>query len=261
MLGVLSAVVVLAAGLLAARLAGAFARRSMMRSPLRKRELLVNFLARTVRVTVIVLAGVMALSQMGVDVLPLIAGVGIAGFVVGFAFKDSLSNLAAGLLLLFYQPFEIGDFVEAAGQTGTVLDMSVAATELKLPDGRLAIVPNSRVWSSHIINFNRLGVRRIDWTVGVAYSADLDVALGALREVVEGDERILEDPAPQLVVDALAESSVDLTVRAWVRPADFGNVMSDVRRGFKEILDTRGVEIPFPHRVLLQSPVTATPAA
>lgn len=259
-IGLVSAAVVMIVGYLAARGASAAARAAMMKTPLRLRGLLVNFLSRTVRVSVLVFAGVVALGQMGVDIGPLIAGIGITGFIVGFAFKDSLANLAAGLLLLFYQPFEVGDFVEAGGQTGSVLDMSVAATELKLPDGRLAIVPNSKVWSGPIINFNRLGARRLEWTVGVGYSADIGDSLEALRDVVAADSRILADPSPQFLVNGLGESSVDLVVRAWVAPSDFASAMSDLRRGFKERLDADGIEIPFPHRVMVQ-PTTPTPSA
>lgn len=252
-IAVLAAALILVLGVLLARVAGGLARRAMLRTPLRERALLVNFLERTARVVVVVFAAVTALARLGMEIGPLIAGIGITGFVIGFAFKDSLSNLAAGLLLLFYQPYEVGDFVEAGGQTGSVLHMTIVATELKLPDGRLAIVPNSKIWNASIINFNRLGTRRIEWIVGIAYNADIGVALDAIRDALAADPRVLREPAPQLVVNDLGESSVDLAVRAWVQPADFGNVMSDVRRAIKETLDTRGIEIPFPHRVLVQA--------
>lgn len=250
--GILAAIAVLVVGLFVARVAASATRAALSRTPLRDRGLLVNFLARTVRVVVVVLAAVTALGQLGVNIGPLIAGIGVTGFVVGFAFKDSLSNLASGLLLLFYQPFEVGDFVEVSGTTGTVIDMSVAATELKMPDGRLAIVPNSKIWNAAIINYNRLGKRRIEWAVGVAYDADLGVTIQALQDVLAAEPRLLPDPAPQIVTTALGESSVDFAVRAWVAPKDFGDVSSDVRRAIKEMLDQRGLEIPFPHRVLVQ---------
>lgn len=151
----LAALAVLLVGWIAAAALGAAAGAAMRRTPLRQRELLVNFLTRTVRTVVIVFAGVIALGELGVDIGPLIAGIGITGFVVGFAFKDSLSNLAAGLLLLFYQPFDVGDTVEVSGIKGRVLDMSVAATELRREDGHLAIVPNSKIWNAPIINYSR----------------------------------------------------------------------------------------------------------
>jgi len=247
------AVVILVVGILLAGVAARATVRGMQRFPhLRSKQLLINFLARTARITVLVLAGIVALGQVGVDVWPFIAGIGVAGFIVGFAFKDSLSNMASGILLLFYQPFDIGDFVEAGGTTGSVLDMSVVATELRMPDGRLAVVPNSRIWNDSIINFNRLGKRRIEWRVGVSYDADIGSALETLQEVLKGDERVLDDPAPHFVVDDLADSSVNLVVRAWVEPGDFLGVTSDTRRAFKEALDARGVEIPFPQRVVHQ---------
>jgi len=247
------ATVILVVGIVLAGVAARATVRGMQRFPhLRSKQLLINFLARTARITVLVLAGIVALGQVGVDVWPFIAGIGVAGFIVGFAFKDSLSNMASGILLLFYQPFDIGDFVEAGGTTGSVLDMSVVATELRTPDGRLAVVPNSRIWNDSIINFNRLGKRRIEWSVGVSYDADIGSALETLQEVLRGDARILDDPAPHFVVDDLADSSVKLVVRAWVEPGDFLGVTSDTRRAFKEALDARGVEIPFPQRVVHQ---------
>ncbi len=154
-LRLLTALGVLLAGALLARLAAAAARTAMERTPLRRRGLLVNFLVRTTRVVVLVFAGVVALGELGVEIGPLIAGIGITGFIVGFAFKDSLSNLAAGLLLLFYEPFDVGDDVEVSGVRGTVLDMSIAATELRMEEGPLAIVPNSKIWNAPIINRSR----------------------------------------------------------------------------------------------------------
>ena len=236
----LGAVAILLVGLLAARLAGAAARRAMLRTPLRSRGLLVNFLTRTVRTVVVVFAGVVALGELGLDIGPLIAGIGITGFVVGFAFKDSLSNLAAGLLLLFYQPFEVGDFVDAGGQTGSVRDMSIAATELKLPDGRLAIVPNSKIWNAAIVNYNRLGMRRIEWTMGVPYAADIGRAMQALRDALAADPRVLADPAPEFVVTGISDSKVELAVRGWVAPGDVGEATSDVRLALKATLDAMG---------------------
>lgn len=252
-LKVLTAVIILTVGAAVAHAAGKASRAAALRSPLRPRQLLVNFVSRTARTVVLVFSGVLALGALGLDIGPLIAGIGITGFIVGFAFKDSLSNLAAGLLLLFYQPFEVGDFVEVGGITGAVRDMSIAATELKMPDGRLAIVPNSRIWNANIINFNRLGQRRIEWTVGVAYGTELGGALQALREVLTGDERILAEPPPHVVVQGLGESAVELVARGWVTPSNFLNVSSDTRRAMKEALDRAGIQIPYPHRVLVQA--------
>ncbi|CAN5626234.1 small-conductance mechanosensitive channel MscS [soil metagenome] len=252
-MNLLAAVLILVVGIVLAQLGAKAVRASVLRTPMRNRGLLVNFFARATSAVILVFAFVLALGALGLDVGPLIAGIGITGFIVGFAFKDSLSNLAAGLLLIFYQPFEVGDFVEIGGISGSVRDMSIAATELKMPDGRLAIVPNSRIWNAPIINFNRLGERRIEWAVGVAYGSDLNAALEALRGVITADERILSEPAPHFVVNGLGESSVDLVVRAWVRPANFLAVTSDTRRALLDGLAAAGVSIPFPHRVLVQA--------
>jgi small conductance mechanosensitive channel len=259
-MNLLAAILILVVGFVLAQVAGRAAKAAVGRTPMRSRQLLVNFLSRTASTVVLVFAVVLALGAIGLDVGPLIAGIGITGFIVGFAFKDSLSNLAAGMLLLFYQPFEVGDFVEIGGISGGVRDMSIAATELKMPDGRLAIVPNSKIWNAPIINFNRLGERRIEWGVGVAYGSDLNAALEALRGVISADERILAEPAPHFVVNALGESSVDLVVRAWVRPADFLAVTSDTRRALVEALAAAGISIPFPHRVMVTAPAAGTRA-
>lgn len=229
--------VVLSIGGLLAAAAGRAADAALMRSPMRSRALLVNFIARTARTVVIVFAGVVALSVLGLDIGPLIAGIGISGFIVGFAFKDSLSNLAAGLLLLFYQPFEVGDHVEVGGASGTVRDMSVAATEIQMPDGRLAIVPNSRIWNAPIINFDRLGRRRIEWSMSVPQELDIGESLEAMRSAVTADPRVLSDPSPQMVVANVGPAAVDLIIRAWVHPRDVEEVASDLRRSVKESLD------------------------
>jgi small conductance mechanosensitive channel len=252
-MNLLAAVLILVVGVALAQVGAKAVRVSVLRTPMRHRGLLVNFFARATSTVVLVFAFVLALGALGLDVGPLIAGIGITGFIVGFAFKDSLSNLAAGLLLIFYQPFEVGDFVEIGGISGSVRDMSIAATEMRMPDGRLAIVPNSRIWNAPIINFNRLGERRIEWGVGVAYGSDLNAALEVLRGVIAADERILPEPAPHFVVNGLGESSVDLVVRAWVRPANFLAVTSDTRRAMLDALAAAGVTIPFPHRVLIQA--------
>jgi small conductance mechanosensitive channel len=252
-MNLLAAALIVAVGIVLAQVGAKAVRVSVLRTPMRNRGLLVNFFARATSTVILVFAFVLALGAIGLDVGPLIAGIGITGFIVGFAFKDSLSNLAAGLLLIFYQPFEVGDFVEIGGISGSVRDMSIAATELKMPDGRLAIVPNSRIWNAPIINFNRLGERRIEWGVSVAYGSDLSAALEALRGVIASDDRILSEPGPHFVVNGLGESSVDLVVRAWVRPVNFLAVTSDTRRAILDALAAAGVSIPFPHRVLVQA--------
>lgn len=242
-LGLLGALVILLVGLVLAQILARVANAALLRTPLRRRLLLVGFLTRAVRITIIVFAGVLALGKLGVNLGPLIAGIGITGFVVGFAFKDSLSNLAAGLLLLIYEPFEVGDFVEIGGITGSVLDLSVAATEMREPDGRLAIMPNSKIWNAPIINYNRLGQRRVQWTVKVAADADVSAALTAVKGAVIGDSRVLADPPPQLLVGETGESVVELIVRVWVAPMHVDEVAEELRGRMKQALDAHGVAI------------------
>lgn len=251
-LRLLAAVGILLLGLLLARLAGAGLRGALQRTPLRRRTLLVNFLTRTAVTVIVVFAGVTALGHLGVNIGPLIAGIGITGFIVGFAFKDSLSNLAAGLLLLFYQPFDEGDFVEIGGTQGTVLDMSVAATELKMADGRLAIIPNSRIWNASIINFNKLGRRRLEWRLAVPQPAAAGVLAEVARQTVAADARVLREPAPQVQLEQLGEAVLELGVRAWVAPADFAAVASELGRALAERLEEARGEPPSGRRVAVQ---------
>jgi len=221
------------------------ARRIMTRSE-RVSELLQVFLADTLRKALWVVAFMIALSQLGVDMAPLIAGLGIFGFVVGFAFQESLSNLAAGLMILLNQPFTTGHYVEAGGMSGTVQELNLIATTLTTPDNRKVIVPNAQIWGSAITNYSAMDTRRVDMGVGIGYGSDIGKAIEIVRELLGADARVLDDPAPVVEVGELADSSVNLLVRPWVNAADYWPLKFAFTRAVKERFDAAGIEIPFP---------------
>jgi len=198
---------------------------------------------------IVVVVGVLvALSQLGVEIGALLAGLGIAGFVLGFALQDTLSNFAAGAMILVYRPFDVGDLVEAAGVTGTVSRMTLVSTTVLTLDNQTLIVPNSKIWGDVIKNVTHQKQRRVDMTFRIAYSEDADRVEKILAGILEADPRVLKDPSPLLKVHKLNEWSVDFIVRPWVETADYWDVYWDITREVKLRFDREGVSIPFPQR-------------
>lgn len=214
--------------------------------------LLKRFLANIVGKSLWAVLWVVILSQLGVAVGPLIASLGVAGFVIGFACQDTLSNLAAGLMILANNPFEKGHFVEISGISGSVDEVTLNATTLNTPDNKRVIVPNGKVWGSPITNYTVNPRRRVDMKVGIAYSADIGKAIGIIRDIFANDERVLKDPAPTIEVLEMADSSVNLVVRPWSKTADYWGVYWATQRAIKDGFDAGGVEIPFPQIVVHQ---------
>lgn len=211
---------------------------------------LIGFLRKLVYGLLIAVLAVIVLNMAGVSTAPLVAAVGAAGLAIGLALQGSLSNLAWGVLLVIFRPFRVGDFVTAGGVDGTVESLSLMHTLLVLPDGREAIVPNGKVGSDAIINYNRRGTRRFDFTVRIGFQDDIGAALAEIRQLFERDERILKDPAPGVWTSELGESSVDLVVRAWTRSGDFWATKTDLLRAIKDHFDKVGIAIPLPQRQL-----------
>jgi len=187
-----------------------------------------------------------ALKQVGIDIAPLIAGLGVTGFIFGFAFKDSLGNLAAGIMIMVNQPFSLGHYVQAAGHAGTVTELNLMATILTTPDNKRITIPNSAIWGESIVNYSANDIRRIDMTVGVDYGADLVKTKTVLTEVVAQQEQVLADPAPTIEVAELADSSVNFVVRPWVKTGDYWTVFFNLQQQIKQSLDAAGIGIPFP---------------
>ncbi|MEL7449733.1 MAG: mechanosensitive ion channel domain-containing protein [Pseudomonadota bacterium] len=202
----------------------------------------------SIRNVIFVLGILIALSQVGVSLGPLLAGLGIAGFIIGFALQDSLANFASGMLILLYKPFDVGDFVEAGGVTGTVGHMSMVNTTFKTIDNKVLVVPNNLIWSSVITNFTAQHTRRVDLVFGIAYEDDVDKAQAVLEAIVAEHPATLSDPEPVVRLHELGDSSVNFIVRPWVKTEDYWETYWELTRTVKKRFDAEGISIPFPQR-------------
>jgi small conductance mechanosensitive channel len=211
---------------------------------------LIKFLSSAVYMALMVFVVLTALSTLGVNTTNFIAIVGAAGLAIGLAVKDSLSNLAAGVMLVFFRPFKSGDFIEAAGISGSVDSIRMFNTIVRTGDNRIITIPNSLIYADTITNYSTEQKRRIDLVIGIGYDDDIGRARALIQGVIEQDERILDDPAPSLLVAELGESSVDIAVRPWVRRDDYWSVRSDLLEGVKHALEGAGLSIPYPQRDL-----------
>ena len=189
-----------------------------------------------------------AINQIGVQTTSLIAVMGAAGLAIGLALQGSLANFAAGVLIVMFRPYRVGDFVEAAGIAGVVLQVQILTTVLKTGDNKQIIVPNGQIMGSIITNYSANETRRVDMTIGVSYDDDLDKVRGTIQELVNADDRILKDPECLIAVSALADSSVNFTVRPWVNTADYWGVMFDLTEAIKKRFDQEGISFPFPQQ-------------
>ncbi|EOD78581.1 Potassium efflux system KefA protein [Grimontia indica] len=189
-----------------------------------------------------------ALSQIGLNLTPILTGFGIAGVIVGFALQDTLSNFAAGMMLLIYRPFDVGDFVQAGGVEGKVSHMSLVNTTIKTFDNQIIIVPNSKIWGDVIKNVTHERVRRVDMVFGVSYSDDVEYVEKVLTDIISSHPAILRAPEPMIKLHVLNSSSVDFIVRPWVKTDDYWDVYWDVTREVKIRFDKEGISIPFPQQ-------------
>lgn len=202
-------------------------------------------LSYAVLLIVVVLA---ALNQLGVQTTSFIAIIGAAGLAVGFALQGSLSNFAAGVMLIIFRPFKVGDFIQAAGEAGIVEEISIFTTQMRTGDNKTIIIPNAGITGGNITNFSTKETRRIDLTIGVSYGDDLKKVKAVLEDILSKEDRILRDPAWTIGVTALGESSVDFAVRPWVNAADYWGVYFHLLQTIKERFDEEGISIPFPQR-------------
>ena len=212
--------------------------------------LLKEMILSSVRNLVIILGILIALAQMGVSLGPLLAGLGIAGFIIGFALQDSLANFASGMLILLYRPFDVGDVVEAGGVRGRVNNMSLVNTTFLTLDNQRLIVPNNLIWSTVITNVTAQRTRRIDLVFGISYEDDVEKAQKVLQDILDAHEVVLDDPEPTVRVIELGESSVNLAVRPWVKTKDYWETYWDITKIVKLRFDEEGISIPYPQRDL-----------
>lgn len=211
-------------------------------------ETLIPILCTTATYAIYTIAGVFILDIFGVNTASLIALLGATGLAVGFALKDTLSNVAAGLMLLFLRPFRSGDFIEFGSVMGAVREINLFTTELETFDGLYVCSPNSVIWGNNITNFTRNGKRRVDIVVGIDYSDSLDTGLDVLRKIAADESRFLRIPAPQVMVTSMADSSVNLELRGWTVTDDYWQTLWDLNKRVKEEIELAGLSIPFPQR-------------
>lgn len=243
---VLAAVGIFVAGWFGSKILAALCRRALTRSNVD--ETLVRFAGSLVSMSVLALFAIAALGRLGVNTTSFAAVIAAAGLAVGLAFQGTLSNFSAGVLVIVFRPFKAGDFVEVGGVSGSVEAVHIFTTELKTPDNKKVIVGNADVMGSVITNYSAYPTRRVDMVFGIAYEDDIAKAKRVIEEILRADDRVLDDPAPAVIVVNLGDSSVDIAARPWCRGADYWGVMSDVTERVKLACDAEGISIPFPQR-------------
>jgi len=207
-----------------------------------------RFIGNLARMLLMLFVVIAAINQLGVQTASLIALLGAAGLAVGLALQGSLSNFAAGVLIVLFRPYKVGDWIEGGGISGAVEEVQILTTVLKTGDNKRVIVPNSQIMGTTITNYSANETRRVDLVVGVSYSDDLDKVRKELQDLVDADERILKDPAVTIAVSELADSSVNFVLRPWVKTADYWGVYFDLTERVKKRFDEVGISIPFPQR-------------
>ena len=225
--------------------------RSLVRRLLKKSlvdETLVSFITSVSYVAIMAFVIIAALGQLGIQTASFVAVLGAAGLAVGLALQGSLANFAAGLLMIIFKPFKVGDFIEAGGASGIVEEIGIFTTELKSPDNKKIIVPNAKATADNIINYSANDQRRIDMVAGVSYSDDLEKVRKILEGILSEDDRILQEPAPTIAVLELADSSVNFAVRPWVKTSEYLDVFFATQEKIKKRFDAEGITIPFPQQ-------------
>ncbi|MGB6849202.1 MAG: mechanosensitive ion channel domain-containing protein [Thermoanaerobaculia bacterium] len=230
-----------------AKIAGRVVSKALSKTP-NISNLLQDFLVRMIRGAVLVVGVIVALPRLGLEIGPLLAVVGAAGFAVAFALQGTLSNFASGIMILFYQPFDVGDFVEVAGISGKVESLTLVSTELNTVDNKKVLVPNNSVWQGIITNATGSPTRRVDLVFGIGYGDSIEKATAILEDIVAKHELVLESPEPVIKVHELGDSSVNFICRPWAKTDDYWTVYWDITRAVKERFDAEGVSIPFPQR-------------
>ena len=209
-----------------------------------------SFFASLAKYLVLIFTGLMVLSQFGVQTASLIAVLGAAGLAIGLALQGTLSNVAAGVMILIFRPFKIGDYVEAGGQAGTIQAVTLFITEMVTPDNVQIIVPNSQIFGSSVVNYSFHDTRRVDLALGISYEDNIEMAVEAINQTIAADARVLKDPEPMVAVSELADSSVNFVIRVWCNASDYWALKFDMTRALKEKMDSEGISIPYPQQTV-----------
>lgn len=245
-LKVLAAIVIFIVGRWIAKLISKVIRKMMRKGDVDSTVL--KFVGNMVYIALLAFVVLAALSQLGIQTTSFIAVLGAAGLAIGLALQGSLSNFAAGFLMIIFRPFRVGDYIEGAGTAGTVEEIAIFTTTLVTPDNKTVIIPNAALTGDNIVNWTLKGTRRVDMVMGIGYDDDIDKAKQIMKEVLDQDERILKDPAPQIAMLELADSSVNFVVRPWVKASDYWGVYMEVTEKIKKAFDANGISIPYPQR-------------
>ena len=246
-LDLVGALVLLIAGWIVAGWARRGVRRVLDRVP-HLDETLKPVIASVARYGILILVVIAVLAQFGVQTTSIIAVLATAGLAIGLALQGTLQNIAAGIMLLFLRPFRIGDSIDAEGVAGTIDEIGLFTTDMHTYDGIYLQVPNAQLWNHAIRNYSRLPTRRLDIVVGISYADDIDKTQAALMDLLENDARVHGDPAPEVMVTELAESSVNLNLRCWTDAGNYWSLRFDLTKAAKQRLDAEGITIPFPQR-------------
>ena len=211
-------------------------------------ETLEKFLVSLVYYLILVMVMLAAINIAGVPTTSFLAVLGAAGLAIGLALQGSLGNFAAGVLMIIFKPFKVGDFIEGAGVAGTVEEIQIFTTQLKTPDNKTVIVPNAKMTGDNITNYTVKGTRRVDFVFGIGYEDDIDKARKVIEGIITEDKRVLKDPAPMVAVSELADSSVNFVARAWTSADDYWGFYFETTEKVKKQFDAEGISIPYPQR-------------
>lgn len=243
----ISAIIVIVVGYIVAVLASRYIYKAMLKAKMAK--ILAIFTGRVVKILLIIFVIAIGIGFLGIDVGAALISISVvSGFVLGFAFQETLGNLAAGFMIAITKPFRVGDYVDIAGQSGSINDVGASITTMTTVDNKRVIIPNSKIWGNAIINYTALNKRMIDMRVGISYSDNMGKAIKITMNVLKANKKVLNDPAPTVAVANLGDSSVDLLVRPWVDTSNYWATKWELTQQIKEAFDKEKISIPFPQR-------------
>ena len=240
---IIGAILILVLGRIAAGIGRKIVKRLLEKA--KTEPAIVSFVGSLTYILILIFAVLATLAKFGIQTASFVAIIGAAGLAIGFALQGSLSNFAAGILILVLRPFRVDDFIMGAGVAGTVKKIQLFTTELATPDNIKVMVPNSKLFGDVIKNVTAYDTRRVDLVIGIGYSSDIQKAYDVMMDIITKDSRILSDPPPQIAFSELADSSVNFVVRPWVKKEDYWSVKFDLTRNIKEAFDKNNIEIPF----------------
>ncbi|UCB58568.1 MAG: mechanosensitive ion channel [Thermoplasmatales archaeon] len=244
---VIFAILTLIIGYFIAILASKYVKKVMLKAKIA--EILAEFSSRVFRVFLIIVIVMVAIGFFGVNIGEAVIGISVAsGFIIGFAFQDTLGNLAAGFLIAITKPFRVGDYVDTAGKSGKIISVGASITKMTTVDNKRIIIPNSKIWGEPIVNYTALNQRMIDMRIGIGYKDDMAKAINITMDVLKKNKYVLKDPAPNVAIANLGDSSVDLLVRPWVNTNDYWNAKWEITQQIKDAFDKNKISIPFPQR-------------